>query len=100
MPVWNLDVNSLIQQSLIDLYFKREQAREGQREGKRIPSRLCTGSKEPDVGLELTEIGPELKSRVGHLELTELLMAPQFCVFCFETFYVATVNLFLKPQES
>ena len=34
------------------MHFERAQAEEGQRE--RIPSRLCTVSTEPKVGLKLT----------------------------------------------
>ena len=34
-----------------------------QTEGKRIPSRLCTASAEPDVGLELTKPGDRDLSR-------------------------------------
>ena len=39
----------------LSLYILRERAGEEQREGERerIPSRLCTGSVEPDMGLEL-----------------------------------------------
>ena len=33
----------------------RETERERERERERIPSRLCTVSTEPDVGLELTD---------------------------------------------
>ena len=36
------------------MYFKREQAAEGQRGGHRIRSRLCADSREPNVGLKLT----------------------------------------------
>ena len=41
------------------IYFEREKestctSEEGQREGKRIPSRCCTISIEPGVGPELT----------------------------------------------
>ena len=38
------------------IYFEGERSGEGQRErgSERIPSRLCAISREPDVGLELT----------------------------------------------
>ena len=40
----------------IYLFIESEsrQAKEGQREGDRIPSRLCAVSAKPDVGLKLT----------------------------------------------
>ena len=48
-----------------------EQAGEGQRERerKRIPSRLCTLTTEPDWGSnsETVRSGPEPNPRVGHL---------------------------------
>ena len=42
------------------IYFERDSTSRGgaEREGERIPSRLCTISTEPDVGLELTN--PEI----------------------------------------
>ena len=43
----------------LSLLLLRESEREGggaEREGKRIPSRLCAVSGEPDIGLDLTNL--------------------------------------------
>ena len=40
--------------NLVFIYFERKSRGEAEREGDRIPSRLCTSGTEPDVGLEPT----------------------------------------------